>query len=247
MKIPLNKIAEITATETGENQATILQFIKDLFSIVSEEVSKGNDVRIDGLGTFMKSNVLNEPIQFIPDGKFSAQLNEAFAMFSPVELNEEVTDQILSEADKTAESETMTEPEEKTGSEISLDNTTDTNRATDSSEGKSSETELSEPESISESEEIIEIPEIPIAPQVKDSESSTEIELDSDNEPPVEIEESDFIPEEEVEYVVVRKSKSRFFLGFTLGIILGFAIGVIAFFAYIVRILHVQVEDVFPF
>ena len=58
---------------------------------------------------------------------------------------------------------------------------------------------------------------------------------------------NDEIPEEEMEYVVVRKSKSRFWLGLILGLLLGFATGVISFLAYIVKILDIQVENVFPF
>lgn len=50
-----------------------------------------------------------------------------------------------------------------------------------------------------------------------------------------------------MEYVVVRKSKSRFWLGLILGLLLGFATGVISFLAYIVKILDIQVENVFPF
>ena len=55
------------------------------------------------------------------------------------------------------------------------------------------------------------------------------------------------IAEEEVEYVVVKRQKSRFWLGLTLGLVLGFALGVIAYLAYMLHYLKLPVEDITGF
>ncbi len=246
-KIPLNKIAELTAATTGEDVTTTLRFIKDLFSIVEDEVAKGNDVKIDGLGVFAKSTASNEPISFHPDIEYAARLNEAFSMFSPVELNEEVTEAQLEEAtpddnkkDVAEENESLQEPEITSPTEEGV------------------KEEVSE-EVMQEPTEIVELPSVPEieeATTTTDSESTAEATaplledpvVDDEQPAPVEPCEEIYIPEdEEVEYVVVHKTKSKFFIGFLLGLIVGFACGVIAFLLYIVRELNVQVEDVFPF
>lgn len=53
------------------------------------------------------------------------------------------------------------------------------------------------------------------------------------------------IPEQEEEYVIVHGRKSRFWVGFIIGLVLGFAIGVIAFVAYLVNISVITPEKLF--
>lgn len=253
-KIPLSRIAELTAAATGESQPTTLRFIKDLFSIVEDEVSKGNDVAIEGLGVFSGSDIPGEPVSFRSDDEYAARLNEAFAMFSPVELNTEVTEEQLAEADADEPKEDDVEKRE----EVTAQSDENVNEVPDASEDVPAKV----PDDIIR--ESIEIVELPAIPDKSDSVKVDETEPET-NEPTTEtilestetiLEETpqipkdnseNYIPEDEEEYVVVRKSGSKFFIGLLLGLIVGFACGVIAFLLYIVRTLNVQVEDVFPF
>lgn len=283
-RIPLNRIAELTAISTDSDNAVCLQFIKDLFSIVEEEVSRGNEVEIPGLGIFAKSGEIDEPISFIPDEDFAGRLNEAFSMFSPVELHEGVTEKELSEADIPENTESGIEPEltvitessESPSGSPECRDTTDAPAESQSEMVTVHECEIEVTESVEsadipdsqhmtepEEEQIPEdtpsgvaLPETsgeensePVSLEELDSEIDTEeIELpDAIVDLKPEPTSDDEIPEEEMEYVVVRKSKSRFWLGLILGLLLGFAAGVISFLAYIVKMLDIQVENVFPF
>ena len=283
-RIPLNRIAELTAISTDSDNAVCLQFIKDLFSIVEEEVSCGNEVEIPGLGIFAKSGEIDEPISFIPDEDFAGRLNEAFAMFSPVELHDGVTEKELSEADIPEDTESVIEPKltgiaessESPSGSLECQDTTDRPAESQSEpeidherEEKVTESvesvDMPDPQEMTEPKEE-QIPEdassgvaLPEPTGEENSETVSLEELDSviatdeielpdaivDLKP--EPSSDDEIPEEEMEYVVVRKSKSRFWLGLILGLLLGFAAGVISFLAYIVKILDIQVENVFPF
>ena len=282
-RIPLNRIAELTAISTNSDNAVCLQFIKDLFSIVEEEVSRGNEVAIPGLGIFAKSGEIDEPISFIPDEDFAGRINEAFAMFSPVELHDGVTEKELSEADIHEETESIIEPELTEVTE-SVESPSVFLECRDTDGPAESQSEM-----VTVHECEIEVTESVESADIRDSQDMTEPEEEQipedapsgvalpettgeENSEIVSLEESgseiateeielpdaivdlkpeptsdDEIPEEEMEYVVVRKSKSRFWLGLILGLLLGFAAGVILFLAYIVKILDIQVENVFPF
>lgn len=283
-RIPLNRIAELTAISTNSDNAVCLQFIKDLFSIVEEEVSRGNEVEIPGLGIFAKSGEIDEPISFIPDEDFAGRINEAFAMFSPVELHDGVTEKELSEADIHEETESVIESEltEITESSESPSGSLECRDITDGPAESQSETvtvhecEIEVTESVESadipySQDMTELEEEQIPedapsgvalPETTGEENSetvsleelgSEIATEEIELPDVTVDlkpeptSDDEIPEEEMEYVVVRKSKSRFWLGLILGLLLGFAAGVISFLAYIVKILDIQVENVFPF
>lgn len=282
-RIPLNRIAELTAISTDSENAVCLQFIKDLFSIVEEEVSRGNEVEIPGLGIFAKSGEIDEPISFIPDEDFAGRINEAFAMFSPVELHDGITEKELSEADIPEDTKSVIEPEltEVTESVESPSGFIEC-RDTEGPAESQSETvtihecsvevaesvestdmtniqEMTEPEVEQISEDAssgVLLPETTgeeISETVSLEELGSEIATEEIEIPDIIVDlkpesaSEDEIPEEEMEYVVVRKSKSRFWLGLILGLLLGFAAGVISFLAYIVKILDIQVENVFPF
>lgn len=283
-RIPLNRIAELTAISTNSDNAVCLQFIKDLFSIVEEEVTCGNEVEIPGLGIFAKSGEIDEPISFIPDEDFAGRLNEAFSMFSPVELHDGVTEKELSEADIPEDTESVIEPEltvitessESPSGSLECRDTTDAQAESQSEPEIDHEREVKVTESVEsadmpDSQEITE-PEDEQIPEEASSEVALPETTGEENSETVSLEEldsviatdeielpdaivdlkpeptsDDEIPEEEMEYVVVRKSKSRFWLGLILGLLLGFAAGVISFLAYIVKMLDIQVENVFPF
>ena len=53
-KIPVSKLAELTAERAGCNAAEASQFIKDLFAIVESEIMTCGESEIAGLGKFIK-------------------------------------------------------------------------------------------------------------------------------------------------------------------------------------------------
>ncbi len=95
-KIPISRLASLIAEKTGCDPSEAVQFIKDLFIIVEDRVSKGEEITISGLGTFSKSAVAGEPIAYCPDKEFAAELNEDFSSFCPVTLPPEFPDEELS-------------------------------------------------------------------------------------------------------------------------------------------------------
>lgn len=95
-KIPISRLGSLIAEKTGCDSSDAVQFIKDLFIIVEDRVSKGEEITISGLGTFSKSTVAGEPIAYCPDKEFAAELNEDFSSFSPVALPPELPDEELS-------------------------------------------------------------------------------------------------------------------------------------------------------
>lgn len=305
-KIPVNRLAQEVAEKIGSNPAEVQQFIKDLFAYVEAEVSAGNAVAIPGLGSFSKSMVGGEPIAFEPDGEYAAELNAEFEMFSPVELNDGVTEEGLNEAVGTSDteqesvSEPASQPMPSTASAPVPDSVPETaaEPASDPAPEPASATPLaiesvpvetsettSEPAPTQEAEPEEEthpaessVPEI-IADEPADiavcmtantdgsNETKTPVNVEIIEEKPVPEDKPianidkeaqvetlsevhttpliNAIPEQEEEYVIVHGRKSRFWVGFVIGLILGFALGVIAFVAYLVNVSVITPENLF--
>lgn len=285
-KIPVSRLSEVTAARVGCTQAEATQFIKDLFAIVEAEVTAGGEPEIKGLGKFAKSNIPGEPLEFIPDEDFAALLNEDFASFEPVKLNEGVTDEMLAEAEiaepghddhqnTTSEPKAMEEPVQETA------DTDNSGPATQAADTEPDQTE-SKPESATEylSETPPELPDTAVeqnqpvqcqtesapegdaatpTPQSEAKASDEPLEApqqaaDGQETPIAKVEQQDEdddtepqcnpIEEEDVEYVIVRRPKSRFWVGLAIGLILGFALGVIAYIWYLIQYLQLPVEDI---
>lgn len=275
-KIPLSKLAEALAEATSSDTAASTQFVKDLFAIIEEEVSLGKTVYIPELGSFSKSSEPSDPIAFSPDESFAAQLNEEFAMFSPVELNDGVTEQVLDEIEETSETEAAepaeaveevkpTEENEKIKEVI--EETVEVKPEPAVTEEESStevkvevETEIKEQAEAEPVAKELEPSEPETTEETTDEKANEESKEESAKETPAESSEKSTIivaevaaeeqpslgeiPEQDEEYVVVRRSKSRFGLGLVLGLILGFVLGVIAFIAYLVHFLKIPVENI---
>ena len=283
-KIPVSKLAELTAERAGCNAAEASQFIKDLFAIVESEIMTCGESEIPGLGKFIKSNQPGEPLEFIPDEDFAALLNEYFSSFTAVKLNDGVTDDILDEAnDDGAQTDIKTNNHDVEAQEEGLPLT-----ETALSEESGNEETISEEEDAktADAKEAMEEMAIDVPPELPEelekeqvayeanevqstvtneltAEHSEEISVtavtpasskeNTDNvqtlEPHIATTEDtpEEIAEEEVEYVVVKRQKSRFWLGLTLGLVLGFALGVIAYLAYMLHYLKLPVEDITGF
>ena len=110
-KIPLKQLAERLADRAGIMPAEAELFIKDFFNrVVIEAVESGESVTVDGLGTFAISPDVDNPVTFIPAPEFAAEINEPFAMFRPMEIDESIADEEI-EAVRTPDIAQAPEPE----------------------------------------------------------------------------------------------------------------------------------------
>lgn len=94
-KINFTQLTEliVSRNECSTNVAEI--FVKSLFNVISEALSNNNSVTIKGLGVFRKSNFENEILVFQPDKSFIDAVNSPFSCFEPIELEENITEEIL--------------------------------------------------------------------------------------------------------------------------------------------------------
>lgn len=285
-KIPVNRLAQEIAAAVGSSPSEVQQFIKDLFAYVEAEVSAGNDVSVPGLGRFSKSAVNGEPIAYEPDAEYAATLNADFEMFSPVELNDGVTEEamemaVTEEAVKEAEPDTelhrqpvaenVAEPEtglqHNTGQETVFtapaatsedddakvgpdaeDSEDIVNEHEDADDSAESEDEANHAAATDKSEKVSDVKDELAVDIVTDAHVETiadEEVIAEQPETPAAEPLMAAIPEQEEEYVIVHGRKSRFWVGFIIGLVLGFAIGVIAFVAYLVNISVITPEKLF--
>lgn len=285
-KIPVNRLAQEIAAAVGSSPSEVQQFIKDLFAYVEAEVSAGNDVSVPGLGRFSKSAVNGEPIAYEPDAEYAATLNADFEMFSPVELNDGVTEEamemaVTEEAVKEAEPDTElhqqpvaeNEAEPETGLQHNKgqetvftapaatseddaakvgpdaeDSEDIVNEHEDADDSAESEDEANHAAATDKSEKVSDVKDELAVDIVTDAHVETIAEeevITEQPETPAAEPLMAAIPEQEEEYVIVHGRKSRFWVGFIIGLVLGFAIGVIAFVAYLVNISVITPEKLF--
>lgn len=284
-KIPVNRLAQEIAAVVGSSPSEVQQFIKDLFAYVEAEVSAGNDVSVPGLGRFSKSAVNGEPIAYEPDAEYAATLNADFEMFSPVELNDGVTEEamemaVTEEAVKEAEPDTelhrqpvaeneaepetelqhntepavftapAATPEDDAKVELDAEDSEDiVNEPEDTDDSEESEVEANHAAATDISEKVSDVKDELAVDIVTDAHVETIAEeeevITEQPETPAAEPLMAAIPEQEEEYVIVHGRKSRFWVGFIIGLVLGFAIGVIAFVAYLVNISVITPEKLF--
>lgn len=97
-KIPFHELAKRLSLATSISNESAEVFIKNFFDLLSESLVSGETVRIKGLGTFAPATTDGEScVEFTPDKEIADTLNAPFAPFEAVELNEEVTDEMLEE------------------------------------------------------------------------------------------------------------------------------------------------------
>lgn len=119
-KLTLPDIIAALSQHTGLSRSVCDRFIKSTFTIVADTIVAGENVKIRGLGTFKASDVGerksvnvntgaeiiipgHKKVTFSPDKALAELINSPFALFEPVELNEDVTEQMLSQAESPVE------------------------------------------------------------------------------------------------------------------------------------------------
>ena len=116
-KITFSEIAELIAESTSTTKRVCELFLRELFATVSQALIDGEDVKIKGVGTFKvirvkprKSVSVNtggsieitghNKVTFTPDKSLSDAVNQPFAQFETVFLDDAVTDEKLAAIDK---------------------------------------------------------------------------------------------------------------------------------------------------
>ena len=115
-KITLVELARLMAQATSSTSRVCELFLRELFATVSQALIDGENVKIKGIGTFKVTPVkprksvnvtTGDPMEikgynkvsFTPDKKLAEALNQPFAQFETVFLNDEVSDEKLAEID----------------------------------------------------------------------------------------------------------------------------------------------------
>ena len=180
-KITLVELARLMAQATSSTSRVCELFLRELFTTVSQALIDGENVKVKGIGTFKVTAVkprksvnvtTGDPMEikgynkvsFTPDKKLAEALNQPFAQFETVFLNDEVSDEKLAEIDAQYPSVFNENNGDSTPTAVPED-----------SEQPVSEPvpeQLPEPESIAEPEPI---PEPPITPE-PESASAPDVE-----------------------------------------------------------------------
>ena len=93
-KVVLTDIIEALSRAADTSDALCSSFLKELFCLVSAKLAEGEDVAIKGIGTFKLDG---DAVVFVPDDDIASAINSPFDCFEPVVLDDDVTDEVLSE------------------------------------------------------------------------------------------------------------------------------------------------------
>lgn len=116
-KLTLVELIELLAESTSTSKRVCELFLRELFSTVSQELIKGETVKIKNIGTFKITNVKprksvsvvdgedieisgHKRITFTPDKSLAEAVNQPFAQFESVVLDDAVTDEKLAALDE---------------------------------------------------------------------------------------------------------------------------------------------------
>ena len=109
-KITFVELVSLMAEATSTSKRMCELFLREFFSTVSQALIDGESVKIKGIGTFKVTqvkpsgkNAKQEPhgkLTFTPDKSLAESLNQPFAQFETVFLDDAVTEEKLDEIDK---------------------------------------------------------------------------------------------------------------------------------------------------
>lgn len=160
-------------------------FIDAFTATILEGLAKDGNVTIKGFGKFIilprnneggESHISKDDIRFIPDNELAETINQPFAFFDAVELDDDVTDEVLENT------ETINKPaEEKTEAANEAENSDDSVQDTNTSEDNLT-TVTDTTEEVSISEEPVDGENIVITETVNPAETNTETEIIAETE-----------------------------------------------------------------
>lgn len=181
MKDTINLTALIQQLQSKFNaNVNPKHFIDAFTATILEGLAKDGNVTIKGFGKFIilprnneggESHISKDDIRFIPDNELAETINQPFAFFDAVELDDDVTDEVLENT------ETINKPaEEKTEAANEAENSDDSVQDTNTSEDNLT-TVTDTTEEVSVSEEPVDGENIVITKTVNPTETNTETEI----------------------------------------------------------------------
>lgn len=116
-KVTFNEIVESIAEATSTSKRVCELFVRELFSTISQALIDGESVKIKGIGTFKITKVKSRKsvsvstgetinigehskLSFTPDKALAEAVNQPFAQFETVFLDDAVTDEKLADIDR---------------------------------------------------------------------------------------------------------------------------------------------------
>lgn len=93
--VPQNKLAARFAEKAAMTPEDAERFISEFFHLTAEALEDSGDVNVKGFGRFVYEE---DQVKFIPAPAVAAIVNEPFSFFEPVELKEDITEEILNGA-----------------------------------------------------------------------------------------------------------------------------------------------------
>ena len=126
-KLNFHDLVGLLSEKAGITKKDAENFLRDFFDLTTNALLKDKQVKIKNLGTFKVVDVneresvdvrtgervvipSHSKVSFAPDSTLSKTINEPFAMFQPVEIEDEVAEEI--KPAKEAAPENITKPEE---------------------------------------------------------------------------------------------------------------------------------------
>lgn len=181
MKDTINLTALIQQLQSKFNaNVNPKNFIDAFTATILEGLAKDGNVTIKGFGKFIilprdneggESHISKDDIRFIPDNELAETINQPFAFFDAVELDDDVTDEVLENT------ETINKPaEEKTEAANEAENSDDSVQDTNTSEDNLT-TVTDTTEEVSISEEPADGENVVITETVNPAETNTETEI----------------------------------------------------------------------
>ncbi len=220
-------ISEVAAGASVE-PASARRFLHELFALIETSLQSGESVKIKGVGTFVRSDDVENPIRFQPDEELAAIANEPFAAFSAVELNDGAAEEIMNVTksapiSNVANSAQAEEPEGTVGSDVP---TPDDEKIAEVSE--ISETQPQQPTSEVENVEAdaSERDKTELQPEIADTE---EIRPEKQEQPTVEsnaVEQAEE-PTPQMQNVTVHEAGGNTMMWLVLGGLIGLILGLV--------------------
>jgi len=116
-KITFLELVEQMATATSTSHRVCELFLRNLFATISQALMQGESVKLKGVGTFKVTEVgsrksvsvdsgtaieipSHKRVSFTPDKSLAEAVNQPFAQFESVELDDAVTDALLANIDE---------------------------------------------------------------------------------------------------------------------------------------------------
>lgn len=99
-KISFQQLSELLSGITGSSVAISELFIKEFFAAIADNLAKGESVKIKNFGAFSPSGLPDKPVIFAPTEELAEAINMPFACFEAVELNDDISDDVLNECDE---------------------------------------------------------------------------------------------------------------------------------------------------